>query len=79
MLGPKQLLMVRTFLKVYIELGSYFLFLQEQINGIIITAAPPAVVPRGLGISDVSLQIKSVRQSAAASPVLGTKPLDQRG
>jgi len=55
------------------------LFLQEQINGIIITAAPPAVVPRGLGISDVSLQIKSVRQSAAASPVLGTKPFDQRG
>jgi len=28
--------MVRTFLKVYIELGSYFLFLQEQIKDIII-------------------------------------------
>ena len=27
--------MVRTFLKVYMELGSYFLFLQEQINDII--------------------------------------------
>jgi hypothetical protein len=24
--------MVRTFLKVYVELGSYFLFLQEQIK-----------------------------------------------
>jgi GTPase involved in cell partitioning and DNA repair len=32
----KQSLMVRTFLKVYIELGSYFLFLQEQIKDIII-------------------------------------------
>jgi len=28
--------MVRTFLKVYMELGSYFLFLQEQIKDIII-------------------------------------------
>ena len=32
----KQPLMVRTFLKVYIELGSYYLFLQEQIKDIII-------------------------------------------
>ena len=30
------LLMARTFLKVYMELGSYFLFLQEQIKDIII-------------------------------------------
>ena len=29
-------LMVRTFLKVHMELGSYFLFLQEQIKDIII-------------------------------------------
>jgi hypothetical protein len=28
--------MVRTFLKVYMELCSYFLFLQEQIKDIII-------------------------------------------
>jgi hypothetical protein len=34
----KQPLMVRTFLKVYMELGSYFLFLQEQIKDIIISA-----------------------------------------
>ncbi len=35
--GPsKQPLMVRTFLKVYMELGSSFLFLQEQIKDIII-------------------------------------------
>jgi hypothetical protein len=27
---------VRTFLKVYMELGSFFLFLQEQIKDIII-------------------------------------------
>jgi hypothetical protein len=32
----KQPHMVRTFLKVYMELGSYFLFLQEQIKDIII-------------------------------------------
>ena len=32
----KQPLMVRTFLKVCMELGSYFLFLQEQIKDIII-------------------------------------------
>ena len=32
----KQPLMVRTFLKVYMELVSYFLFLQEQIKDIII-------------------------------------------
>jgi uncharacterized membrane protein len=32
----KQPLMVTTFLKVYMELGSYFLFLQEQIKDIII-------------------------------------------
>ena len=31
----KQPLMVRTFRKVYMELGSYFLFLQEQIKDII--------------------------------------------
>ena len=36
----KQPLMVRTFLKVYMELGSYFLFLQEQIKDIIITKEP---------------------------------------
>ncbi len=34
----KQPLMVRTFLKVYMELGSYFLFLQEQIKDIIISS-----------------------------------------
>jgi hypothetical protein len=33
----KQPLMVRTFLKVYMELGSSFLFLQEQIKDIIIS------------------------------------------
>jgi len=33
--------MVRTFLKVYMELGSYFLFLQEQIKDIIIIWTVP--------------------------------------
>jgi hypothetical protein len=36
----KQPLMVRTFLKVYMELGSSFLFLQEQIKDIIIIPDP---------------------------------------
>ncbi len=35
----KQPLMVRTFLKVYMELCSYFLFLQEQIKDIIVIRA----------------------------------------
>ena len=39
----KQPRMVRTFLKVYMELGSYFLFLQEQIKDIIISVC---VIPR---------------------------------
>jgi hypothetical protein len=37
--GPKAartILLFHHFLKVYVELGSYFLFLQEQIKGIII-------------------------------------------
>jgi hypothetical protein len=37
----KQPLMVRTFFKVYMELGSYFLFLQEQIKDIIIIITQP--------------------------------------
>jgi len=35
-----KVLLVRTFLKVYMELGSYFLFLQEQIKDIIIIKRP---------------------------------------
>ena len=38
----KQPRMVRTFLKVFMELGSYFLFLQEQIKNIIIILGKPA-------------------------------------
>jgi hypothetical protein len=37
--------MVRTFLKVYMELGSYFLFLQEQIKDIIIMCVFIAALP----------------------------------
>jgi hypothetical protein len=40
----KQPLMVCTFLKVYMELGSYFLFLQEQIKDIIIICLLPEIV-----------------------------------
>jgi hypothetical protein len=42
----KQPLMVRTFLKVYMELGSYFLFLQEQIKDIIIHDVTSSHRPR---------------------------------
>ena len=43
----KQPLMVRTFLKVYMELGSYILFLQEQIKDIIIN--PLSTYPKLAG------------------------------
>ena len=44
--------MVRTFLKVYLELGSYFLFLQEQIKDIII-------IEEALEMHTKSLDIKT--------------------
>jgi hypothetical protein len=40
---PKQPLIVCTFLKVYMELGSYFLFLQEQIKDTIIINPGPVL------------------------------------
>jgi len=40
--------MVRTFLKVYMELGFYFLFLQEQIKDIIIIYATDLDIDSGL-------------------------------
>ena len=47
--------MVRTFLKVYMELGSYFLFLQEQIKDIIIITAvkKPTVTPGAPGPAEI--------------------------
>ena len=45
----KQPRMVRTFLKVYMELGFFFLFLQEQIKNIIIISDRPSKQPRMLG------------------------------
>jgi hypothetical protein len=41
----KQTLMVRSFLKVCMELGSYFLFLQEQIKDIIIIRRSSTTLP----------------------------------
>jgi hypothetical protein len=40
--------MVRTFIKVYMELGSYFLFLQEQIKDIIIFCKPARLLQLAL-------------------------------
>ena len=48
----KQPLMVRTFLKVYMELDSSFLFLQEQIKGFLMNGVPLALkVPQSLHVS----------------------------
>ena len=44
--------MVRTFRKVYIELVSYFLFLQEQIKDIIIMYTPGSTPSRNGGITE---------------------------
>ena len=46
-----ELLRVRTFLKVYMELGSYFLFLQEQIKDIIIEMSEQARAYGNLAVS----------------------------
>jgi hypothetical protein len=51
---PKQPLMVRTFLKVYMELGSYFLFLQEQIKDIIITCSQVPILGKELAFGQSS-------------------------
>ena len=40
----KQPLMARTFLKVYMELGSIFLFQQEQIKDIIIMSVTDVII-----------------------------------
>jgi hypothetical protein len=42
--------MVRTFLKAYMKLGSYFLFLQEQIKDIIIILKPPPLSLLGITV-----------------------------
>ncbi len=46
--------MVRTFLKVYMELSSYFLFLQEQIQDIIIISESG---------SRANLEVRNIRVS----------------
>ncbi len=59
---PKQPLMVRTFLKVYMELGSSLLFLQEQIKDIIIISISHSRVPKeikGIIIINVYLTVGS--------------------
>ena len=50
----KQPLMVRTFLKVYMELGFYFLFLQEPMKDIIIIQTKSSLAAGG-GIASVIL------------------------
>jgi hypothetical protein len=62
----KQPLMVRTFLKVYMELGSYFLFLQEQIKDVIIIKALRSCV-RYSSTHCVSRQTSSRRMSPSGA------------
>jgi hypothetical protein len=61
----KQPLMVRTFLKVYMELGSDFLFLQEQIKDIIIINPPPQNVE--VSLCTLPLPPHSIEGSSSSS------------
>jgi hypothetical protein len=61
----KQPLMVRTFPKVYMELGSYFLFLQEQIKDIIII---PEIFPKSTS-AILSTSNTLLVSGSAAAPV----------
>ena len=54
--------MVRTFLKVYMELGFYFLFLQEQIKDIIIIYATDLDIDSGLILNTAALDASSPKQ-----------------
>jgi hypothetical protein len=70
----KQPLMVRTFLKVYMELGSYFLFLQEQIKDIIINLQPP----QGRGPVSVQDRRDAPRGRRRTAPGTGPRPRPPR-
>ena len=66
--------MVRTFLKVYMEIGSYFLFLQEQIKDIIIITVFVAFIELGmrLHIADDSMRVTGgCEQTVRPSAVFG--------
>jgi hypothetical protein len=60
----KQPLMVRTFFKVYMELGSYFLFLQEQIKDIIII--PSRTPPTSPALPETFLMCTTVESGVIA-------------
>jgi hypothetical protein len=57
----KQPLMVRTFLKVYMELGSSFLFLQEHIKDIIIIrlGRRASLLKASQGLPDAHVTVKT--------------------
>jgi hypothetical protein len=70
----KQPLLVRTFLKEYMELGSYFLFLQEQIKDIII------ICERGIRLHECSgvwWRLRA-RWRERSSVYCETRPSDQK-
>jgi hypothetical protein len=68
----KQPLMVRTFLKVYMELGSYFLFLQEQIKDMIIKK-PVTKEQKVPGVFDLDLACGGNSVQCCDFKQLGTK------
>jgi len=66
----KQPLMVRTFLKVYMELGFYFLFLQEQIKDIIIMQSKRSCCWLQMAFSGCFWQATQCVQLARGEPQL---------
>ena len=79
----KQPLMVRTFLKVYMELGSYFLFLQEEktsssVDGGV-TFTESAAVPMSLPPRPIWRCGTPRRVSDSVGDVLGVRCGEQTG
>ena len=62
--------MLRTFVKVYMELGSYFLFLQEEIKDIIIIIMADAGAPAVLAPAPAAVMLAN----AGTPTVFGLAP-----
>jgi len=61
--------MVRTFLKVYMELCSYFLFLQEQIKDIIIKQGKLTEFGKAPGLRSPRMKMRGWRRKQARTAV----------
>ena len=74
----KQPLMVRTFLKVYMEIGFYSLFLQEQIKDIIINIRGTSSICLAMpleGLDGIARHLDPVRTPRSVQPICGTTHL----